>query len=90
MQKKDIFLDTLLQRIHVHLSNIHRKNIETTFINIEQRDNHCFICITDHFLDTIIIVSNILSQENITFSCAPIYKGDHIIEIEFHFIVDRK
>lgn len=90
MQNKNIFLETLFQRIQYSLYNIHKKNIKTTFIKMEQRDNHYFISITNYFLDTTIILSNIFSQENITFSCSPIYKENNIIEIEFHFVIDSE
>ncbi|HEM4558443.1 TPA: hypothetical protein U1Z93_001880 [Streptococcus suis] len=85
--EKNIFLDTLLEQVKQHLSNIHGKDIDVSFIDITSKKNHCFVNITDYLLETVIILSNLFSQTNITFSCLPIFQDNKIIEIEFHFIM---
>lgn len=69
------------------MSNIYDKDIDVSFIDITNEKNHYFVNITDYLLETVIILSNLFSQTNISFSCLPIFQDDKIVEIEFHFII---
>ena len=43
------------------------------FIEFFKDENNCFITIEDYVLESFVILSNILSQKRIVFSCGIIY-----------------
>ena len=77
--KNDVFFDYFLRSLRFHLRD---KCKDIGFIEFFKDENNCFITIEDYVLESFVILSNILSQERIVFSCGIIYSKGVVAGVE--------
>ena len=75
----DVFFDYFLRSLRFHLRD---KCKDIGFIEFFKDENNCFITIEDYVLESFVILSNILSQERIVFSCGIIYSKGVVTGVE--------
>ena len=77
--ENDVFFDYFLKSLKFHLRD---RCKDIGFIEFFKDENNCFITIEDYVLESFVILSNILSQERIVFSCGIIYSKGVVIGVE--------
>ena len=64
--ESDVFFDYFLKSLRFHLGN---RCKDIGFIEFVKDENNSFIIIKDYILESLVVLSNILSKERIVFSC---------------------
>ena len=64
--ENDVFFDYFLKSLRFYLGDTCK---DIGFIEFFKDENNCFITIEDYVLESFVILSNILSQKRIVFSC---------------------
>ena len=77
--ENDVFFDYFLRSLRFHLRD---KCKDIGFIEFFKDENNCFITIEDYVLESFVILSNILSQERIVFSCGFIHSKGVVTGVE--------
>lgn len=62
----DVFFDYFLKSLRFHLGD---RCKDIGFIEFVKDENNSFIIIKDYILESLVVLSNILSKERILFSC---------------------
>ena len=75
----DVFFDYFLKSLRFHLSD---RCKDIGFIEFFKDENNCFITIEDYVLESFVILSNILSQKRIVFSCGVIHSKGGVTGVE--------
>ena len=80
--ENDVFFDYFLKSLRFHLGD--------TCKDIGFKDeNNCFITIAEYVLKSFVILSNILSQKRIVFSCGIIYSKGVVTGVEIYMNVSE-
>ena len=77
--ENDVFIDYFLKSLRFHFRD---KCKDIGFIEFFKDENNCFITIEDYVLESFVILSNILSQERIVFTCGIIYSKGVVTGVE--------
>ena len=75
----DVFFDYFLRSLRFHLRD---RCKDIGFIKFFKDENNCFITIEDYVLESFVILSNILSEKRIVFSCGIIYSKGVVTGLE--------
>ena len=75
----DVFLDYFLKSIRFHLGD---RCKDIGFIEFVKDKNNSFIIIKDYILESLVVLSNILSKERIVFSCGFIHSKGVVTGVE--------
>ena len=77
--ENDVFFDYYLKSLRFHLGD---RCKDIGFIKFFKDENNSFITIEDYILEALVILSNILSEERIVFSCGIIYSKGVVTGLE--------
>ena len=77
--KNDVFFDSFLRSLRFHLRD---RCKDIGFIKFFKDEKNCFITIEDYVLESFVILSNILSEKRIVFSCGIIYSKGVVTGVE--------
>ena len=77
--ESDVFFDYFLKSLRFYLGD---RCKDIGFIKFFKDENNCFITIEDYVLESFVILSNILSQKRIVFSCGIIYSKGVVTGVE--------
>ena len=77
--ENDVFFDYYLKSLRFHFGD---RCKDIGFIKFFKDENNCFITIEDYVLESFVVLSNILSEERIVFSCGIIYSKGEVIGVE--------
>ena len=77
--ENDVFFDYFLRSLRFHLRD---RCKYIGFIKFFKDENNCFITIEDYVLESFVILSNILSEKRIVFSCGIIYSKGVVTGVE--------
>ena len=77
--ENDVFFDYFLKSLRFHLGDTCK---DIGFIEFFKDENNCFITIEDYVLESFVILSNILSQKRIVFSCGIIHSKGVVTGVE--------
>jgi len=77
--ESDVFFDYFLKSLRSHFGDGCK---DMGFIKFFKDENNCFITIEDYVLESFVILSNILSQKRIVFSCGIIYSKGVVTGVE--------
>ena len=80
----DVFFDYFLRSLRFHLRD---RCKDIGFIKFFKDENNCFITIEDYVLESFVILSNILSEKRIVFSCGIIYSKGVVTGVEVYMSV---
>lgn len=75
----DVFLDYFLKSLRFHLGD---RCKDIGFIEFVKDENNSFIIIKDYILESLVVLSNILSKERIVFSCGFIHSKGVVTGVE--------
>ena len=75
----DVFFDYFLKSIRFHLGDRYK---DIGFIEFIKDENNSFIIIKDYILESLVVLSNILSKERIVFSCGVIHSKGGVTGVE--------
>jgi len=84
--ENDVFFDYFLKSLRFHLGD---RCKDIGFIKFFKDENNCFITIEDYVLESFVILSNILSQKRIVFSCGIIYSKGVVTGVEIYMNVSE-
>ena len=73
----DVFLDYFLKSLRFYLGD---RCKDIGFIEFVKDENNSFIIIKDYILESLVVLSNILSKERIVFSCGVIHSKGELLE----------
>lgn len=73
----DVFFDYFLKSLRFHLGD---RCKDIGFIEFVKDENNSFIIIKDYILESLVVLSNILSKERILFSCGIINSKGELLE----------
>lgn len=77
--ENDAFFDYYLKSLKFYFGD---RCKDFGFIKFFKDKNNCFITIEDYVLESFVILSNILSQKRIVFSCGIIYSKGVVTGVE--------
>ena len=77
--ENDVFFDYFLRSLRFHLRD---RCKDIGFIKFFKDENNCFITIEDYVLESFVILSNILSEKRIVFSCGFIHSKGVVTGVE--------
>ena len=77
--KGDVFFDYFLKSLRFHLGD---RCKDIGFIEFVKDENNSFIIIKDYILESLVVLSNILSKERILFSCGIINSKGGVTGVE--------
>ncbi|HEW7976610.1 hypothetical protein E3V49_07735 [Streptococcus pseudopneumoniae] len=77
--KGDVFFDYFLKSLRFHLGD---RCKDIGFIEFAKDENNSFIIIKDYILESLVVLSNILSKERIVFSCGVIHSKGGVTGVE--------
>ena len=77
--ESDVFFDYYLKSLGFYFRD---RCEDIGFIEFFKDENNCFITIEDYVLESFVILSNILSQERIVFTCGIIYSKGVVTGVE--------
>ena len=77
--ESDVFFDYFLKSLRFHLGN---RCKDIGFIEFVKDENNSFIVIEDYILESLVVLSNILSKERIVFSCGVIHSKEEVTGVE--------
>ena len=75
----DVFLDYFLKSLRFYLGD---RCKDIGFIEFVKDENNSFIIIKDYILESLVVLSNILSKERIVFSCGVIHSKGGVTGVE--------
>ena len=75
----DVFFDYYLKSLRFYFGD---RCKEIGFIKFFKDENNSFITIEDYVLESFVVLSNILSEERIVFSCGIIYSKGVVTGVE--------
>ena len=75
----DVFFDYFLKSLRFHLGD---RCKDIGFIEFVKDENNSFIIIKDYILESLVVLSNILSKERILFSCGVIHSKRGVTRVE--------
>ena len=75
----DVFFDYFLKSLRFHLGD---RCTDIGFIEFVKDENNSFIIIKDYILESLVVLSNILSKERIVFSCGVIHSKGGVTGVE--------
>ena len=75
----DVFFDYFLKSLRFHLGD---RCKDIGFIEFVKDENNSFIIIKDYILESLVVLSNILSKERILFSCGIINSKGGVTGVE--------
>jgi hypothetical protein len=75
----DVFFDYFLKSLRFHLGD---RCKDIGFIEFVKDENNSFIIIKDYILESLVVLSNILSKERILFSCGVINSKGGVTGVE--------
>ena len=75
----DVFFDYFLKSLRFHLGD---RCKDFGFIEFDKDENNSFIIIKDYILESLVVLSNILSKERIVFSCGVIHSKGGVTGVE--------
>ena len=75
----DVFFDYFLKSLRFHLGD---RCKDIGFIEFVKDENNSFIIIEDYILESLVVLSNILSKERILFSCGIINSKGGVTGVE--------
>ena len=75
----DVFFDYFLKSLRFHLGD---RCKDIRFIEFVKDENNSFIIIKDYILESLVVLSNILSKERILFSCGIINSKGGVTGVE--------
>ena len=75
----DVFFDYFLKSLRFHLGD---RCKDIGFIEFVKDENNSFIIIEDYILESLVVLSNILSRERIVFSCGVIHSKGGVTGVE--------
>ena len=75
----DVFFDYFLKSLRFHLGD---RCKDIGFIEFVKDENNSFIIIEDYILESLVVLSNILSKERIVFSCGVIHSKGEVTGVE--------
>ena len=84
--ENDVFFNYFLRSLRFHLRD---RCKDIGFIKFFKDENNCFITIEDYVLESFVILSNILSQKRIVFSCGIIYSKGVVTGVEIYMNVSE-
>ena len=82
--ENDVFFDYFLKSLRFHLRD---RCKDIGFVKFFKDENNCFITIEDYVLESFVVLSNILSEERIVFSCGIIYSKGVVTGVEVYMNV---
>ena len=82
----DVFFDYFLKSLRFHLGD---RCKDIGFIEFVKDENNSFIIIKDYILESLVVLSNILSKERIVFSCGIIYSKEVVTGVEVYMNVSE-
>ena len=82
--ESDVFFDYYLKSLRFYFRD---RCEDIGFIEFFKDENNCFITIEDYVLESFVILSNILSQERIVFTCGIIYSKGVVTGVEVYMSV---
>lgn len=82
--ENDVFFDYFLKSLRFHFGD---RCEDFGFIKFFKDENNCFITIEDYVLESFVILSNILSEKRIVFSCGIIYSKGVVTGVEVYMSV---
>ena len=74
-----MFFDYFLRSLRFHFRD---RCKDIGFITFFKDENNCFITIEDYVLESLVVLSNILSKERIVFSCGFIHSKGIVTGVE--------
>ena len=77
--ENDVFFDYYLKSLRFHLGD---RCKDIGFIKFFKDENNCFITIENYVLESFVVLSNILSEDRIVFSCGIIYSKGVVTGVE--------
>ena len=77
--KGDVFFDYFLKSLRFYLGD---RCKDIGFIEFAKDENNSFIIIKDYILESLVVLSNILSKERIVFSCGVIHSKGGVTGVE--------
>ena len=77
--ESDVFFDYFLKSLRFHLGD---RCKDIGFIEFVKDENNSFIIIKDYILESLVVLSNILSKERIVFSCGFIHSKGIVTGVE--------
>ena len=77
--ESDVFFDYYLKSLRFHLGD---RCKDIGFIEFVKDENNSFIIIKDYILESLVVLSNILSKERILFSCGIINSKGGVTGVE--------
>ena len=80
----DVFFDYFLKSLRFHLGD---RCKDIGFIEFVKDENNSFIIIEDYILESLVVLSNILSKERIVFSCGVIHSKGVVTGVEVYMNV---
>ena len=80
----DVFFDYFLKSLRFHLGD---RCKDIGFIEFVKDENYSFIIIKDYILESLVVLSNILSKERIVFSCGIIHSKGVVTGVEVYMNV---
>ena len=82
----DVFFDYFLKSLRFHLGD---RCKDIGFIEFVKDENNSFIIIEDYILESLVVLSNILSKERIVFSCGIIHSKGVVTGVEVYMNVSE-
>ena len=77
--ESDVFFDYYLKSLRFYFDD---RCKDIGFIEFFKDENNCFITIEDYVLESFVILSNILSEDRIVFSCGFIHSKGVVTGVE--------
>ena len=84
--ESDVFFDYFLKSLRFYFGD-RCKNFG--FIKFFKDENNSFITIEDYVLESLVVLSNILSEKRIVFSCGIIYSKGVVTGVEVYMSVSE-
>ena len=84
--ENDVFFDYYLKSLRFYFDD---RCKDIGFIEFFKDENNCFITIEDYVLESFVILSNILSEKRIVFSCGIIYSKGVVTGVEVYMNVSE-
>lgn len=75
----DVFFDYYLKSLRFYFGD---RCKDIGFIKFAKDENNSFIIIEDYILESLVVLSNILSKERIVFSCGVIHSKEGVAGVE--------
>ena len=84
--ESDVFFDYYLKSLRFYFGD---RCKDIGFIKFLKDENNSFITIEDYVLEALVVLTNILSQKRIVFSCGIIYSKGVVTGVEIYMNVSE-